>query len=1021
MAKMPEYQDPQVLHIGKLPPRAVSHPYANEQDALTGERGLSPFYRLLNGIWDFYYAPDGRVPDDFYKETYEPDEEWQLIRVPGNWETEGFGLPNYTNVRYPFPFDPPYVPDENPTGLYRTAFHLDKADLTGCVTLNFDGVNACYYVYINGHFCGFSKVTHMPAEFDMTAHAREGENLLAVKVLKWCDASYLEDQDFWRLSGIFRDVYLLTLPKQPLRDVLCKAVLKNDYRDGLLTVHCAAESVLAVTAKLYDGEKLIAAESFSSGEDIRIHVPGCRRWTAETPELYTLIVASEFEAHRVDIGFKTVEIRDRQLYVNGVSVKLKGVNRHDTHYLLGHVTPMETLLQDIILMKRNNINTVRCSHYPNDSRWLSLCDRYGLYVIDEADLETHGSAVLSEYADNPPDFNTPEHMFNYFPNQKEWEAAFIDRAERMVARDRNHASVIAWSLGNESGYGPNHGAMRERILSMDDTRFIHYEREPGCVYSDVESVMYPHVQEVERQGKRNDPHPYFMCEYAHAMGLGPGTLKRYWDLIYKYPRLIGGCVWEWVDHGLLTENEDGEIFYAYGGDFGDKPNDGNFCVDALNYPDRTPHTGLKELKKVLEPITLTLDGQILTIQNRYAFRTLDHLDADWALTRDGETLQCGRLNLNGIAPYGRKRLTLPVTLPKDGDCFINIAVREAMDTPYASSGHEVTRAQMRVLTSSNIKPIALQDMPALRLSEESRTAVITGRDFSLTYDKQSGLLTDYEKNAVPLFLDGPTVNVWRAPCDNDIHFRKKWERYGYDHLQARLESSHISQAAPGCVILKAVHIHAPYSIAPVLKTESTYHVFADGSVRIQTVFIPLIHPLPPFPRLGLTLALSEEMDRALWFGRGPHENYSDMKESALIDLYEADIDALHEDYLRPQENGARGDVRALAVVDALGDGLLFVGEKVFGDGFSFNLHPYTNNALDKAAHPHEIEEADASILSLDYRQHGLGSNICGPEPEMAHQLMLTEPVTFTFVMKPYSRQTLKLMTAARRLPEKVQS
>jgi beta-galactosidase/beta-glucuronidase len=1017
MHTLPEYQNPQVTHINRMPPRAISFAFSNEEDALAGERGLSPFYRLLNGDWSFYYAPDGRIPEDFYRVDYTPrDEDWRRIRVPGNWETEGYGKPNYTNVRYPIPFDPPYVPDNNPTGLYRTWFTWSKTEPETCLTLNFDGVNACYYVYVNGHPCGFSKVTHMPAEFDITDYAVPGENLLAVKVLKWCDGTYLEDQDFWRLSGIYRDVYLLTLPKTHIRDIACRATLSGGYLNGELAARVETTAPMRLTGLLYDGNSLIAQQTFDAPGAFNLTVPACRRWTAETPNLYTLLIRSEYEVHRVDIGFKTVEIRDKQLFINGVSVKLKGVNRHDTHFALGHVTPVETLLSDIKQMKRHHINTVRCSHYPNDTRWLALCDRFGLYVIDEADLESHGSCVLDAFLPAPLDHHHPDHPDHYFTSRPEWRDAFIDRAERMVARDRNHASIISWSLGNESGHGANHGAMRERILEMDDTRFIHYEREPGCVYSDIESVMYPSVAEVERQGKRDDPHPYFMCEYAHAMGLGPGSLKRYWDAINRYPRLIGGCVWEWVDHGILAENGEGDIFYAYGGDFGDQPNDGNFCVDALNYPDRQPHTGLKELKKVLEPVSFTLKGRTLTVRNRYAFLTLDHLDAVWSLTREGRVIQSGRLNLSHIAPYGKKNLTLPFDLPADGECFVNITVTESFETPYAPKGHEITRTQFAVLSAPSIRRIKAESLPAAVLSSRGSITRISGQAFRLSFNERSGLIDSLEYQHHPLILGGPSFNVWRAPCDNDVHIRQTWEKYGLDRLQARTVL-YEAQTHGNAVHIRTAHIHAPYSTLPVIRTDTSYDVFGDGSIRVKTVFTPLGDRLPPLPRLGFQLKLPDTCQTAAWFGRGPHENYCDMHESALVGLYDACIEDLHEDYIRPQENGARGDERALAVTDSRGEGLLIVGENVRDGGFSFNLHPYTDRALDQAKHPQEIEPAGAVILSVDYRQHGLGSNICGPEPEEPFKLYLKQPETFTFVIKPYTRQTLTLMTAARRLPE----
>lgn len=1018
MIHVPEYQNPEVMHINRMPSRATLFPYQNEQDALTGERGLSKCYRLLNGQWAFHYAEDGRIPEDFYKLDYDMSaDEWDMIPVPSNWQMEGYGIPSYNNVKYPIPFDPPFVPDSNPTGLYLTTFLLDETDLSGQLTLNFDGVNACYYVYLNGELCGFSKVSHMPAEFDITKFALAGENLLAVKVLKWADSTYLEDQDCWRLSGIFRDVYLLTLPKAHIRDIVCRATLENDYRDGELSVKVETTAKLKLTAQLYFDGEMIAKKTVATNGTVSFTVPECHAWTAETPHLYTLLVFSKEEYQRVTIGFKTIEIKESQLFVNGVSIKLKGVNRHDTHYLLGHLSPMDAMIKDVTLMKQNNINTVRCSHYPNDSRFLDLCDEYGLYVIDEADLETHGSCVMEDLRDEARPFENPENLWNYFADNPLWEKAFVDRAERMVGRDRNHASIIMWSLGNESGYGRNHGAMRECVLKMDDTRVIHYEREPGCVYSDVESFMYPSVEELIHQGKRKDSHPYFMCEYAHAMGLGPGSIKSYWDAIYKYPRLIGGCVWEWVDHGLLAYNENEEPFYAYGGDFGEMPHDGNFCVDALNYPNRTPHTGLIELKKVMEPVTFTLNKDRITVQNRLAFKSLDDLTAMWRLTCDGKMIATGKLDISHIKPGKKKSIQLPCSVPDKGECFFDINVTQAFDTLYAKSGFEVTNAQLPLLNKPQITYVKQTDMASLQVISENGETVIEGRDFFLIFDERSGEISDYQVNNQPLLLSGLKFNAWRATIDNEFYTKAAIEKFGIDKLQQRLTQFKTTKLSEKCVKVETQFVHSPYTTMPVVETTHVYHIFGDGSVRIEVAFAPLVQGLPPLPRLGLQATIPDGLENVIWYGRGPHENYQDMKESALVNLYEMDIEGLHENYVRPQENGARDDVRALAVLDARGVGLMFIGEKVYEDGFSFNLHPYTDKALDAAEHPFELVEAKDNVLSIDYRQNGLGSNICGPEPEEKDKLYLKEKVYFSFVMKPFTRQTHLFTTAFRRLPE----
>lgn len=1030
-----DWQNPKLLHLNRESPRAPLIPYQCVETAMMGSRGLSEYYRLLNGTWDFYYAETGDMPGEFYKVDYDDDDLFESIPVPGNWQMHGYDIPHYTNVAYPIPFDPPFVPDENPVGCYRRFFTLPESFMDREIFVNFDGVNSAFYVWVNGEPVGFSKVSHMPAEFNITRFLTGGENLIAVQVFKWSDGTYLEDQDFWRLSGIFRDVYLLGVPKLHLRDVRTEATLENGYKDGVLRIEADAFNYAAETRSANFTARLIKDGAEVTSEDRNLSLAGGKsttetfsftvrdalKWTAETPKLYTLLLLLKdgekiIEVQRMDVGFKTVEIRDQQLFVNGVSIKLKGVNRHDTHECLGHVTPMEALVKDIELMKQHNINTVRTSHYPNDPRWLTLCDEYGLYVINEADLESHGTAYLSGQYEGS---NTDENMYNYFPHQEDWRAAFVDRAERMVARDKYHASIIMWSLGNESGYGPNHGAMREKILSMDKTRPIHYENEPGCIYSDVESVMYPSVEHLIEQGKSNDPHPYFMCEYAHAMGLGPGSLKEYWDAIYASKRLIGGCVWEWVDHGMLVEDENGDETYAYGGDFGDMPNDSNFCVDALNYPDRTPHTGLIEYKKVLEPVRFTLLSEnpaTLKVENLYAFQTLDHLDASFAYSVDGETLTTGRVGLSGIPPYGEKMITLPPLAVKKGERFLDITVNEAFETAYAPRGHEVAHAQIALSSDVSVYRYKARDMSPLSLFELDDEVIVEGDDFTLCFVRKTGEWESYNISGTDMFLTGPRFSAYRAPIDNDVHFNnKEWEKFGYGRLNARLTGFDVVKVSDSVVRISVSHVHAAYTYAPLFNTKTVYTVYGNGDVRVKNVFenAGRMKLTCPIPRLGLQLTLPGELDRVMWFGRGPHENYSDMKTSAAVALYQATVDDLHEPYIRPQENGARSDTRCLAMLNDLGEGFLVVAEKAYGDGFSFNAHNYTDELLNEAKHTTDLYDQEITVLSLDYRQNGLGSNICGPQPQEKYKLFLTEPVEFTLIFRPYNRGLGEMMNFAR--------
>ncbi len=1058
MAGLPDWQNLDLHSINRQPNRTTLIPYACRKSALAGERGVSPFYKLLNGVWDFYFAPVPELwPDGFEKEDYSfEDVEWDAINVPGNWQMEGdYDVPQYTNVAYPIPYDPPFVPDDNPVGFYRREFTLPSSWADKQIFLNFDGVNSAYYVYVNGHEVGFNKVTHMPGEFDITPYVREGENTLAVKVFKWSDGTYLEDQDCWRFSGIFRDVYMLGVPKTHIRDVRTTSTLDKDYKDGVLNAEfdvfnysdAAAQMELAVSLVAECGcEKLTHTYDvkLGAGENTTVKldevIKDAKHWTAETPNLYTLLCElragdKTLEVQRVRVGFRTVEIHDGQLFVNGVSIKLKGVNRHDTHTEMGHVTPMETLLRDIELMKQHNINTVRTSHYPNDPRWLDLCDEWGMYVIDEADIECHGivcSDANATYGNG---------AYDRIARDPKWESAFVDRGVRMVMRDRNHPSIIIWSLGNESGYGCCHVAMAKALRELDPSRPIHYERDAQAETADMYSRMYTNVYDLVKEGEKDDPKPFFLCEYAHAMGLGPGSFKDYWDTMYKYPRLIGGCVWEWCDHGLTAYTEDGEKYYKYGGDYGDKPNDSNFCVDALCYPDRTPHTGLLEYKKVIQPMkveAVDLTKGVFDVTNLYAFRTFDGMEANWMVEVDGHAVQQGDLKLD-IAPYATQRVTIDYKLPACGNAFLTITLREKYDTNWCAAGHEVAVAQFELPVEAMKITRSADDMPEVMMIDDEGV-ILLGEDFSVIFDRR-GNLVEWTQDGRDVLLSGPEVNLWRAPTDNDVRIKEAWQRFGFDKLQTRVTEFTAERITKSAVRVRVSQVLAPYTTVPVVKADLTYTVFGDGSIRLNVKYTPLVkfeievpgsHWAPEgspeskphmkdiyLPRVGVKMAVPEDYDRAMWLGRGPQENYQDMWEGALVGLYEGDMDDLHEPYVRPQENGARGETRYLALYDKRGEGLMVINEKARYEGFSFNAHPYTDEMLDKATHTCELEADDHITLSIDYAQGALGSNICGPEPMEHYRLYMRDTLEQQFVIKPYTRQTLKIATAAAIVPEEI--
>ena len=992
----PDWENPLLLSRGREPGRATLVPYADLDSARRGERQASPYFRLLNGQWDFYYVPNpAAVPAGFEQPGF-AGEGWRPLPVPSNWQLHGYGRPQYTNINYPFPVDPPHVPQDNPVGLYRRRFVLPPTWDGRQVFLNFDGVDSAFYVWVNGHPAGYSQGAHLPSEFNITLYLQPGENVLAVQVFQWSDGSYLEDQDMWRLSGIFRDVYLLAAPGVRLRDVRVRTTFDAPGADAVLDLHAWIKSELpvdgpdiTVIARLLDAaggvvfEQPLGAPALvpaSSELELALAVPVAapHRWSAEDPYRYTLLLALSssdglLQTHRLSVGFRQVEVRAGVFYFNGQPIKLQGVNRHETHPDFGHAVPYESMLQDILLMKQHNINTVRCSHYPDDPRWLDLCDQYGLYVIDEADQEAHGFHHAGDWARLAKD--------------PAWRAAFVDRAVRMVERDKNHPSIIIWSLGNETGYGPNHDAMADAIRALDPTRLIHYESAHEAPLVDVVSVMYPRVDVLIEQGKRtDDPRPFFMCEYAHAMGNGPGNLQEYWDAIRAYPRLMGGCVWEWVDHSIRQVTPGGVEWFAYGGDFGDEPNDGNFCIDGLCFPDRVPYPGLIEYKKVLEPVWVEagdLSAGQITLHNRFNFLTLANVQAAWELCQDGERLAGGLLpDLAAVEPGGALPLTLPYHLPPlaAGAAYwlnLTFSLREPM--PWAPAGHVLTTTQFELpIPHRPIPVLKLAELQLLDVSQPPQQLLITGEDFELTFSTERGGLDRWRYQGMDLLTQGPRLNVWRAPTDNDVNIAKDWLAAGLDRLQPSLRRWALVSAEPRVVVLEADTVWAAYSRYPALACQQRYTVYGSGDLLIETSVRPLSQ-LPVLPRLGLQLRLPASLDRLAWYGRGPHECYVDRQAGAPVGVYTGLVRDQYVPYIRPQDYGNKTDVRWAALTDARGLGLLALAPQ---DGalLQMSAQAYSTEDLTRARHPYELAPGGVIFWNLDHLQAGLGSNSCGPSP-----------------------------------------
>ncbi|MDB5083191.1 MAG: beta-D-galactosidase subunit alpha, partial [Bacilli bacterium] len=759
-----DWETEQILQRNRVTTRSYFIPFVDEAAALTCERGNSSYFQLLNGNWNFHYATaPAYSPTGFFEESFDVSG-WDTLPVPSSWQMHGYGKPHYTNTVFPFPVDPPRVPTENPTGAYRRDFYVSDTWAGLRINLRFEGVDSAFHVWVNGHEVGYSQGSRLPSEFDITSFVRSGYNSLSVRVYQWSDGSYIEDQDMWWLSGIFRDVYLIATPTVYLQDFTVQTELDDQYQNATLKLNTLLKNSTAngvenlqVAVRLLDslqqpmqGLNQSRTVSVRAGEQVDLQLEmraaGPEKWSAENPYLYHLLLSLQNEKGEVlqvipcRVGFRQVELKDGNLLVNGVPIMLKGVNRHDHHPDLGKAVPLEWMIEDVRLMKRHNINAVRTSHYPNDPRFYDLCDQYGLYVMDESDLECHGFKQAGNYtqlSDNP-----------------EWEAAYVDRIERMVQRDKNHPSVIMWSLGNESAYGCNHEAMAGWAHEFDPTRLVHYCGDSQARVADVYSTMYTTVEKMHELGSRTDlTKPHILCEYGHAMGNGPGGLKEYVETFYTYKRLQGGFIWEWLDHGIRQHTADGQEYFAYGGDFGDQPNDYNFVIDGLVFPDHTPSPGLIEYKKVIEPVKVDevdLLQRKIQITNRYDFISLDDLKCVWNLMADGQVLQSGELDVRNIIAGSNETITVPFTLPDvlkpATDYWLNIVFNLATDRVWAEAGHEVAWAQFLLpTTATNLVPQkAVSAMAPLSCKDEGNLLLINGSNFELRFNKVFGLLESWK-------------------------------------------------------------------------------------------------------------------------------------------------------------------------------------------------------------------------------------------------------------------------------------
>jgi len=943
---MHNWENPAVIGRGRLAGRTYYFAYPDEATARKFDRTASPWFKLLNGTWKFNYAPTPAESNPT---------EWHDLPVPSSWQMHGYGRPHYTNVPYPFPVDPPRVPTENPTGTYSREFEIGAEWSSQRIFLRFEGVDSAFYVWVNGREVGFSKGSRLPAEFDVTDCVRPGSNTLTVRVYQWSDGSYLEDQDMWWLSGIFRDVYLLARPTTYIADLL---------------IHAPATGQLEVETTLGGPTQGFTVETklLDCGGQPRL-------WSAEDPQLYTALVTLKDPQGRIvevipqRVGFRTVEIKGDRFLVNGVAVKLKGVNRHEMHPDLGRAVPLEAMVEDLVLMKGHNINAIRTSHYPNDPRFYDLCDQYGFYVIDECDLETHGFSLLKDWAGNPT-------------NDPTWEVACVDRMERMVARDRNHPCIVMWSLGNESNFGCNHLAMAKRARTLDSSRPIHYEGDQQLKTVDVFSQMYTHLGKVIEFGQQSGM-PFVLCEYAHAMGNGPGGLTEYWDAIYQSDRLMGAFVWEWCDHGIRQRTAEGHEYFAYGGDFGDEPNDGNFVCDGLVFPDRRPSPGLIEYKKVIEPVKVEKIGSRCRIHNRYDFLNLDHLELKWSITVDGQITQSGTGTMPVVPARQNREFELLYDQPH-GDAYLNLSFTLATDTLWAARGHEVAWAQFELSARRSDIPVATS--PTIKLTETATTLELTSPNLAFTFDKVRAVITGWNS----LIRTGPRLNFWRATTDNDRaawgqdQDATKWRKAGLHWLQHRTNSVEFERAGNSVKIIARVRI-APPILNIGFQCDYTYTITGAGEVLIEVHGMPYGELPATIPRIGLQMTLPGRADRVRWFGRGPGECYRDTKQAQRVGLWQATVDELYTPYVFPQENGNRTDVRWVE----------FPGFRVTGVE-NFSAHRFTTLDLENARHTTDLVPRDFITLNFDHAQQGIGSASCGPGPWEQHRL---KPTEFRFALR----------------------
>ena len=981
------YENLNVLHENTMPARAYYIPASKRMDNLVEHREESDRMQLLNGTWKFqYFTSIYNIKDSFFEKNYDT-ENFDEIQVPSVWQMAGYDTHQYTNIRYPFPFDPPYVPQDIPCGAYVHNFEYSRDEKASKAFLNFEGVDSCFYVWINGSYVGYSQVSHMTSEFDVTDVLQDGTNTVAVLVMKWCDGSYLEDQDKFRMSGIFRDVYILKRPKQAISDYH----IKTRIEDMLAKVEIEMKFYSPLNVKISIEDRngaVVALGSIAEEGTAVLEIASPELWNTENPYLYKLILETENEVIVDHIALRKIEIKDQVIYLNGQKIKFRGVNRHDSDPVTGFTINLEQITTDLTLMKQHNFNAIRSSHYPNAPFFYEMCDKYGFMVIDEADIEAHGPFMI--YRKEDTDYNRFKRWNEKIADDPVWEEAIVDRVKLMVERDKNRFCIVMWSMGNESAYGCNFEKALEwtknfdpdRITQYESARYRNYDETYDYSNLDVYSRMYPALSEIQEYLDKDGSKPFLLVEYCHSMGNGPGDFEDYFQMIQDNDKMCGGFVWEWCDHAIAHGTaENGKTIYAYGGDHGEEIHDGNFCMDGLVYPDRTVHTGLLEYKNVYRPVRVVSydkESGELVLHNYMDFDDLkDYVKISYELTQDGLVISKGILSEFSVASHGEGKTNLKISVPENGKCYLKLIYYLKKEMPLLEENHilgfdeiEVSQKDAKCQLAEKWLEKTATDSE-LQVNEDDTQIHIKGREFAYTIDRRTALFTEM-KFAGREYLNHPMeLNIWRAPTDNDMYIKAEWKKAHYDKAYTRAYTTEVVQGKHGVKIVSHASVVAE-TVQKILDVTITWKIDASGKIDAD-IEATKDGEFPDLPRFGVRMFLDKKLSDARYFGMGPQESYRDKHQAASHGLYRANVRDLHEDYIRPQENGSHYDCGYVELNNSR------YGMAAFSEStFSFNASYYTQEELEKKTHNYELAESDSVVLCVDYALNGIGSNSCGP-------------------------------------------